>query len=476
MFREAGVPCGEPVTLRPPTLPRFAAAPALAQLEAGLATPIGLPIESPESGDRSSADAVRVLECRTHRDELRQAARFIRQKIADSGGKLRFRDFAVIARDLEPLTPLVADVFGEYGIPYFLDRRRPLRSHPVSQLVETLFSTAASDFSVAAMTRLLRTGLLPLTRAQAEVLENIVAVHAVRGVDAWRKPAWDFTRDPRDSESAIANDPDLHEARRRIVAAIEPLLNLAATGATASGATWARTLHDVLEALGVRRQIEAWMEDRRGRGGWERAETHRLAWDAVCNALTDLHDVLGETELTAGDAATILGSALREQTLGLAPPTLDQVLVSAIERSRHPDIKYAWLMALNEGVFPSRPPDDPLLDADERQMLAEQGLRAPASRRDDAFGERLLAYIALTRPSRGLVISYALEGEEGAPLLPSPLLSDVRRALPELHVQQPRAAHAAGVFERVGARVPACGEARQGSQPLQAPLRSHACV
>ena len=129
---------------------------------------------------------------------------------------------------------------------------------------------------------------------------------------------------------------------------------------------------------------------------------------------------------------------MREQTLGLAPPTLDQVLVSSIERSRHPEIKFAWVCAFNEGIFPARPAEDELLDTGERDALTKAGLPAPASHREDSFGERLLAYIAFTRPSVGLTISYATVAEDGQPLLPSPLLADVRRVLPELQIARPQ--------------------------------------
>jgi ATP-dependent helicase/nuclease subunit B len=115
------------------------------------------------------------------------------------------------------------------------------------------------------------------------------------------------------------------------------------------------------------------------------------------------------------------------------------VLVSAIERSRHPAIRHAWVFALNEGVFPARPPEDELLSADDRDALVARGLEGLASHREEAFSERLLAYIAFTRPSESLTINYATVGEDGGPLLPSPLLDDVRRALPELRVQPPAA-------------------------------------
>ena len=474
LFESAGVPCTDPIILHAAPLPRFAQAPQLARLEAGLAAPFAAPA-SPASASATSPDqTVSLIECVTHREELRQAARSIRQQIIESGGALRFRDFAVIARDLEPLVPIIADVFTEYEIPYFLDRRRPMRSHPLSRLVEALFQAIAEDFSVTATTRLLRTGLLPIEREQAEALENLIVGQAIHGLAAWRQPHWTFddlsnlainpqraapnaSRVPllesaASSSARTPNQPDsasspsstepapteLDSARLAIMAAIEPLLNLAAQDPPPTANLWVRTLIDLLEQMSVRRRLESWIAAHRQERRWEQAETHRVAWETLCGALDDLDTVLGDERLRLDEVAQLLSATLREQTLGLAPPTLDQVLVSSIERSRHPEIKFAWVCAFNEGIFPARPADDELLDTGERDALTKAGLPAPASHREDSFGERLLAYIAFTRPSVGLTISYATVAEDGQPLLPSPLLADVRRVLPELQIARPQ--------------------------------------
>ena len=452
MFAAAGVSCQDPQVIHPAPLPRFAETPALAYLEAGLATPIGAPII--KTSNDTSADEVLLRECVTHLDELRTVAGFIRRKMADSSGQLRFRDFAVIARDLEPFAQTIADVFAEYEIPYFLDRRRPMRSHPLSRLIEALFEVVASDFSVAATTRWLRTGLLPLTRESAEELENVVTNHAVHGVTAWQEYSWDSLSNksrPQDQcgtgfqpvKSQVTNlchncgtVSKLDKDRLKLVAAIEPLLHLASAEPT--GAEWARVIYEVLEVLDVRQHIEGWSAAQRKQCKWEKAETHRLAWESLNQLLENLHDVLGGTPLRMDEVTAILATALREQTLGLAPPTLDQVLVSSIERSRHPAIKYAWVFAFNEGIFPARPPEDDLLNTEARESLRRSGLPVPASHREDVFGERLLAYIAFTRPSHGLTISYAIVAEDGSPLFPSPLLDDVRRILPNVECSRPK--------------------------------------
>lgn len=429
----AGIPIEPPIILHPDPLPRFAASGQLARLEAGLAA-LSSAAETP-SASQASAGQILILECPSHEAELRQAAHFIRRKIAESSGRLRFRDFALITRDLESFAPLVAEIFDEYEIPCFLDRRRPMRSHPLSRLIDALFEVVSSDFSTGATARLLRTGLLPLTRHQCELLENLVIGHGVHGFSAWCQSGWDFSADELRGVGRLS--PKVEKARLLLADALRPLVGLAGAVAPPTGACWAETLYRVLRNLRVERRVEKWIRIARCRRDWERAEIHRLGWQALCEVLNDLHELLHDTPLTVHAAATVLDDSLSQRTLGLAPPTLDQVLVSSIERSRHPDIQYAWVFAFNAGLFPPAPPHDILLTTRERQSLVAAGLPQLSSRQDLAWHERFLAYVALTRASAGLVISYAAVGLDGSPLLPSPLLDEVRRAVPEVVPARP---------------------------------------
>jgi ATP-dependent helicase/nuclease subunit B len=437
-FCDEGVAINPAITLGK-TSPRFAKSPQLARLEHGLAGD-PTPTDQSSPGQPTEAAAVRVMACETHRAELEQAARFIRRQVITSGGKQRFRDFAVIARDLAPFTNLVDDVFSRYEIPYFLDRRRPLAAHALSRFVAGLLDCIAQDLAPGPVIRLLRSGLLPLRRAQAETLEAIVSEHEVRGAATWREPGWRFGRQQarrRDHESASDGFDAWAAARQGIVDAIEPLIELHRSEAPASGARWARAVGETLAGLKIDQRIGEWIAQADRQSQPESAAVHRAAWESLCAVLEDFDRVLADTPLDGAEFAAALRATLREQTVGLAPPTLDQVLVSSIDRSRHPEIKWAWVFGVNEGLFPARPSDDVLLSAAQRVELNAAGAAAPKPKRDDALAEPLLFYIALTRASAGVVISYAKVDGDGEEMFESPLLANVRRILPGLAIERP---------------------------------------
>lgn len=425
LLRDAGVQIDAAVVLDPAPPPRFRAAPLLGRLEAALA--------GAADSDAPATDAragVRLIACATPRDECRAAARFIRTRVVESGGALSYRDFAVIARDLSPLADLAAEVFDEYGIPYFLDQRRRLRSHALCRLVDALLEAVAGDLAQAPMLRALRTDLLPLSPPQRQRLDNILTRECVCGLVQWERACWPFA-------GADALSPAGERARRRIAGALGGLNKLAHSGQT-TGSEWATGLLAALQALHVDRRLGRWMAEARAAGQLEAAELHRQAWDALIAALETLHDVLGANVVSVDELRDVLTGALADATVGMAPPTLDQVLISSIERSRHPDIRCAWLIGFNEGVFPQPPAEPVLLSAAHRASLARGGLDALAQRERKPQDERLLAYIAMTRPSQELVISFAQLGADGEKRAPSPLLCDVQAALPGLRIEAAR--------------------------------------
>lgn len=445
LLRESGVEVGPPVVRNLPCLPRFASCAALARLEAGLAGremsdppaapgPDQPPVPSgsapPAFIEEAPAPRVRILECPTHREELRQAARTIRRLVLESGGRVRFRDFALITRDLEPFCELAASVFDEYEIPYFIDRRRPLRAHALPLFVRTLLAAVSDDLPDQACRRLLASGLLPLDRAAAERLDALIERFELCGRETWSLPHWDF------AEGWLREDEGTRAGRQRIAQALGNMLDLASAGDDAPGARWVEALYATMAKLGVPQRVAEWIEAARGRRDFESAELHRLAWDHLVETLDELHGLVGQTRLTLAELTGLLVPALAEATVGIAPPTLDQVLISAIERSRHPEIRYAWIFAFNEGVFPQPPARGGLLSETARAGLSRAGLPAPLPLLDAVFAEPLLAYIAMTRPSQALTISYALTDEKGEDLPPSPLLREVRRALPEVPVER----------------------------------------
>ena len=68
----------------------------------------------------------------------------------------------------------------------------------------------------------------------------------------------------------------------------------------------------------------------------------------------------------------------------------------------------------------------------ERETLVDWGLDLSPGGRRQLFDEQFLTYIALTRASKGLYVSYSLADEEGRGLTPSLLVARLKELFPGL--------------------------------------------
>lgn len=439
---EAGVTVDRPLLLAPKEFPRFAGSPWLARLERelfsiGRSNVAQRDANGPTPASAPSADpAVRLVLTPDRRTEVLAAVKAMVDLVRKPVGGLRYRDLAIIVRDLEPYHDLLSAALTAHGIPYFMDRRRPTHPHALIRLLrETLAMHAPRGFGPAVL-GVLKSGLTRFTDDESDELENYVLAYGLIDVANWREP-WKYS--PRagggsDEETMSRADSDALARLNAMRAAVLELVGdwlPGAAGAHPKTATWLERLWSMLERMQVGAQLMAWRDSAMARGDHDAAAEHEQAWTSVVRLLEELHDALGDEQMTARQFRECVEAGLSEFTLALAPSTLDQVLVSAIERSRHPPVRAVFLLGMSESDFPARLCEDDVLGDDERAALAASGLEMAMNFQRRALDERSLAYIALTRASERLWVSCPRSDEKGRSLRPSPFWEEVRAVLPE---------------------------------------------
>ena len=432
-LRAEGIPLEAPVRLT--DTPRFASA-ALASLERHLF--VGRAEGSSPAGP---PDAVRLLAFRDRRAEVEGAAAEILRLVRDGDPPMRFRDISVVVRSLEPYHDLISAEFRSCGIPFFLDRRQPTTGHPLVELVRGLLSLGAEDLALPAVRLTLKTGLTGLEDGGADLLENYLLAHGIAGRSAWERE-WTYTRifqrkgrDNRLDDRQQAALARVNELRLHWLRAVGPWLELCAPLADRPGRQWATGLLDTLAGLDVAGQLASWSLRAEADGRPQEAQTHRQVWTDLMALLDEFVRALGDELLSLTTVRETIESALAELTLGLAPPALDQVLVCEVERSRHPAVRASLLLGFDEKHFPRRGAEDPLLGDAEREALERSGLQIGPPRIRRLADERMLAYIAMTRPSERLWISFPAAEDDGSALLPSAYLDAVREAVAGLEIE-----------------------------------------
>lgn len=415
----AGVAIDEPVVLK--HAHRFKN-PALLHLERSMFARPPSPLA--EAGDIS------LIEAHNRRAEVDAAARTIRAWLAEG---MRLRDIAVLMRDVDDYHDLIAASFAEHRIPFFADRRRSAAHHPLPQLVRSMVEAAVRNYPREAMLSLIKTGLCGLHSDEADALENFVLEHNVRGGIWGSDTKWEDHLRLAEDEEDLPPDPgkiDIETLRRRVVDPIRPLREL--LRGSPSVRELAGEVYRVLEKMGAQRVMSRWIEAAEQSQDIEQAAEHEQVWNTLTALLDQLVDLLGDNPVSGEDFLTIIESGLEGFDLALAPPTLDQVLVGDVDRTRTPAVRGVVLLGLNEGEFPRRPSERSAFSDRERHWLENRGIQLdpPADRK--LLDERFLGYVAFSCAAERLCVLRATAGEDGAQQQPSFFWQRLRETFPLL--------------------------------------------
>jgi len=432
-------------TIAPPMIlnqPRRYAALGLAHLEKNLFT---------EQAVRVAADgAVEIACCTDARAEAEWVAGRICELVRHKG--YRYRQIAVAVPEMDIYAPYIESAFRRFGIPFFLDRPAAIRHHPLAQTLQAALA-AADGFDTTDVLCTLKSGLAGMEAADIDRLEQYCRMYDIDGRDWTDTAAWTFSAD-RQQDTAI------ERLRRR---AAEPLAELArATFALREGITagaFVRAVWRYLERIGAAATLALWAKD-------DPTDTlgHRQTWTQLTATLDEMDKVFGRRNENAAVFAAVLADALASLTIKQIPPTLDQTLVGSIERSRHPEIRAIFLVGTTQRQFPSPLSTTDILGKTERAAARAQGLELADTLSQQLSMRQYLAYIALTRASELLAVSFPQQDEKGAAVAPSvwverleALFTDVRRSAAGRGQTIWQCRSAAELAERLAA---ACGRDR----------------
>ncbi len=382
-----------------------------------------------------SASDLALIEAPDRRAEVDAAAREIRRLVQNG---LRYREVAVLMRDLNDYHELIDASFSEHGIPYFVDRRRTAAHHPLLQFTRALLQIVLHSWPHDAVMTLLKTELAGLRRDEVDELENYVRLHRIRG-SAWHDPApWNYRRKLTRANSDELIEPErieldrLDALRRRVSERIAPLAVFLSTTQPLSVRKIVTELFNTFERFDLRGTLRKWIDECLKSGQLEEQAEHEQVWAELVALLDQMVDVVGEEVVSPADFVDILETGLDRFDLALTPQTVDQVIVGSIERTRSARPKAVILLGLNDNQFPRTPRDSSILSDGERRTLSEHRVELDPGAERTLLDEQLLGYIAFTRASHSLILTRSIADEEARPQSPSSFWQRVRMQFPTI--------------------------------------------
>ncbi|HEV2437858.1 MAG TPA: PD-(D/E)XK nuclease family protein, partial [Verrucomicrobiae bacterium] len=376
---------------------------------------------------RHPPSAVSLAVCANPEAEAMFAARNILHFVRAGN---RFRDCAVLVRNLDDYHKPLARVFRRYEIPFFLDRRAAVAHHPLAELTRSALRTVAFDWHHDDWFAALKAGFSPVNEMEIDRLENAALEFGWHG-QSWREPI------PMADDSGLVKS--LEQLRQKILPPFENFAaQLARHHSQPTGPQLAAALRQLWDELQVERALEKWNlpELESASPAIRHPSLHSTVWEQMNAWLDNVALAFSNESLSLCDWLPILEAGLLNLTVGVVPPALDQVLVGAVDRARNPDLKFALVLGANEGIFPAAPPAPPILTQADRDELEQHNLALGPNLRDQLARERYLGYVACTRAGEKLCVTFSRHDANGKTLNPSSLITHLRTLFPGLEVEE----------------------------------------
>lgn len=352
--------------------------------------------------------------------EIENVACRIISLVRDKG--YRWKDIALVNGAMDIYGPTIKRVFNEYGIPFFLDEKRSIMNNPIIKLILSALDIIRRHFKYEDVFRFIKTGFCGLNKEEYEKLENYVLKFGIDG-NRWLE---DFKYEEEDLE-------EINEIRKKF---ITPFIDLKTKIKNKSQVSDLSTyIFQFLSELDIEEKLDSWIERLKEDGRLEYVNENTQIWNIVMEVFDQLVEILGDVKVSLKEYAKILEAGFSQYEVGIIPPTIDQVFVGNLERSRSHDIKALFVVGVNDGILPSGLGDEGLLLDDEKMVIKDIGIPISSDSETRAAEERFSIYTVLTKPSEYLWISYALSDAEGSALRPSILVDRIRKLYPKLEIK-----------------------------------------
>ena len=358
------------------------------------------------------------------RQESRAVANEIEHFVREE--EYRYQDIVVLTADLESYQNELEKSFDDLYIPYFVDVNRKLLNNPCIETILSVLKMIQKDFSYDMVFRYLKSGFSNFTMEEADFLENYVLACGIRGFSRWNRP---FT-------SKIFSEEEVLRAEALRVRFIEEVGTLK-TGLKRRGSTVKRKLiylYEFLETLDVEGKMIKKQEMFEEKGDFLQARTYAKVYDQVIDLLEQMAEILGDEKLSYDDFLSVLESGLEEMKIGVIPPSLDQVVIGDMKRTRTEGVKVLFFLGVNEGVIPAANDGGGIVNDHQREILETYGVDLAPGAKQSAYMEQFYLYLTVSKPTDKLYLSYRMMDASGNNNRPSYFIERILRIFPKLKV------------------------------------------
>lgn len=422
LVKEVNVKREEDIFLRERPLPRFKNNDEMNHLEENL---FRFPVKSYEQ----ATTAIHLFEASTPGEEVRQVCMKIKELVREK--HYSYRDFSIVAGDLESYVGHLKMEAAKFDIPIFMDRTRGILLNPFTEYIRSALKIIMDNFSEESIFHYLRSGLTGFDREDTDRLENYIRARGIKGKKKWTT-LFTISEDGGNGETSAKEWEKLNQMRELLIAQLAPLMEKTQTAGEKVTA-----LYDFITENRVQEKLvayEKWFQEKKE---LERAKEYGQIYRLVMDLLDQIYSLLAEEKMGMKEFADILDAGFGEITVGTIPQNVDRVVAGDIERTRLKEIKVLFFIGINDGIIPKSTGTGGIISDIDREFLSESPYTLAPSPRLKMYTQRLYLYMNMTKPSELLYLSYCKVNGEGKSMRPAYLINTMNQLFPAMQTEKP---------------------------------------
>ena len=331
----------------------------------------------------------------------------------------KYKDIAVILGNIHETASVLEGTFERYDIPCFIDYSKGAGQSALVLYLKSIFDCIITrNWNTEKLLRYIKSPLSDFLDYDICDIENYCITWNVDG-NMWES---EFTA-PADSDSNLAR---INETRIRI---IEPLSEFKDSCKNASSQDICLALFNFLDKIKLSQQMFSKIKTASSDNekDFELAREYKQLWKTVLSAVSAIYSRFDDEKISLREFSDIFNLMICGMSVSKPPQTVDCVRIASTNHSRLSDVKIAFVMETNSGVFPSDINNSCLLTHSDKKKLEQLKLNVSSSAMRQIERERLNVYLALTMPTDKLYVTYSESDFQGTAKLPSVVVPMLKR-------------------------------------------------
>ena len=339
----------------------------------------------------------------------------------------RYKDIAIITKNLDIYSNLCKAIFHQYDIPIFIDEKKDLSNNILIQYILSILEIFAQNWSHESVFNYVKTGFLDIDEQDIYDLENFCLKWGIKQNKWYNLNEWKFGDDSSDNIEFLKRMNELKVKVR------DPLLELKNQISNEKNVLKiTKKLYHFLIENDIDKKLQYKIQDLIDNNLYEIAMQYKSSWEILISILDEIVLLFGDNKITFEQYKQILKIGFKNSQLGTIPGTQDQVIIGDVDRSKSHKVRAIFIIGLNDGMFPSVNKNEGFFNDNDRVYFKEMGIELAKGTLENLYEENFNIYKSFTTAEEKLYLSLSSSDMEGKSLRASVLIGKIKKIFPEI--------------------------------------------